>query len=270
VNRRAFITLLGGAPAAWPLAARAQQTRTRRVGALLLGNADAESFGKELRGELSKSGFVEGQNLVLDVRSAEGKLDRLPGLAAELAARKVDVIVAVFTPCALAAQQATRDIPIVVITADPVGSGLVTSLAHPGGNITGVSLIAPELPGKCVELFQDMIPSLKRVAALSNAADPSWKVILDQIQLAGKIAGIEIAPTAMVRGLDEIDAAFAAMKQEGAGAVVIQGSLSTRGVAELALKHRLPAATVPRAFAEVGGLSTAPPVLNRFAAAQPS
>jgi putative tryptophan/tyrosine transport system substrate-binding protein len=254
VRRRQFITLFGGA-ATLPFAARAQQqTRMRRLGGLLLGNADAESFRKELRQELTKSGFVEGQNLIFDIRSAEGKLDRLPAFAAEMVGLKVDVIVAVFTPCALAAQQATREIPIVVITADPVGSGLVTSLARPGGNITGVSLMASELHGKCVELFRDMLPSLKRVAALSNAADPSWKAILEQIQLAGKIDGIEIAPTALVHGLNEVDAAFAAMKKEGADAVVIQGSLSTKDVAELAIKHRLPAATVPRAFAEVGGL----------------
>jgi ABC-type uncharacterized transport system substrate-binding protein len=256
MRRRDFIALLGGvAPVlAWPLAARAQQEKVRRIGALLLGNADAESFRKELRDELRKSGFVEGQNVILDIRSAEGKLDVLPKLAADLVALKVDVIVAVFTPCALAAQQATRQIPIVVVTADAVGSGLVTSLAAPGGNITGVSLMGSELHGKCVELFHDMLPSLKRVGALSNAADPSWKPILEQIQRAGKITGIEIAPAVMVRGLNEVDAAFATMNKEGAAAVVIQGSLSTKDVADLALKHRLPAATVPRAFAEVGGL----------------
>jgi putative ABC transport system substrate-binding protein len=111
-----------------------------------------------------------------------------------------------------------------------------------------------ESHGKCVELFRDMIPSLHRVAALSNTADPSWRAILEQVQLAGKLTGIEIAPTAMVHELDEIDGAFAAMKNEKAGAVVIQGSLSRRDVAALALKHGLPAATVPRSFAEVGGL----------------
>jgi ABC-type uncharacterized transport system substrate-binding protein len=256
MRRRDFIALLGGvAPVlAGPLAARAQQDEVRRIGALLLGNADAESFRKELRDELRKSGFVEGQNIIIDIRSAEGKLDVLPKLAADLVALKVDVIVALFTPCALAAQQATRQIPIVVVTADAVGSGLVTSLAAPGGNITGVSLMGSELHGKCVELFHDMLPSLKRVGALSNAADPSWKPILEQIQRAGKITGIEIAPTVMVHGANEVDAAFATMNKEGAGAVVIQGSLSTKYVADLALQHRLPAATVPRAFAEVGGL----------------
>jgi putative ABC transport system substrate-binding protein len=253
MRRREFISLLGSA-AAWPVAVRAQQTKLHRVGALLLGNADADAFRKAIREELLKSGYSEGQNIAFDFRSAEGNLDLLPDIAAELVKLKVDIIVAVFTPCALAAQRATRDIPIVAVMADPVGSGLVTSLARPGGNITGVSLMAAELHGKCVELFHDMIPSLRRIATLSNTADPSWKQILEQVQLAGKLTGIEIAPTAMVHGLNEIDAAFAAMKNEKADAVVIQGSLSRKDVAEAALKHGVAAATVPRAFAEVGGL----------------
>jgi putative tryptophan/tyrosine transport system substrate-binding protein len=135
-----------------------------------------------------------------------------------------------------------------------LASGLVASLARPGGNITGVSLMAAETHGKCVELFRDMLPSVHRIAALGNVADPFSKPFLEQVQLAGKTTGIEIAPVTMVRGLDEIDATFATMKKEGAGAVVVQGSLATENVAELALKHRLPAATVPRSFAEVGGL----------------
>jgi putative tryptophan/tyrosine transport system substrate-binding protein len=253
MRRRQFITLLGGATT-WPLVARAQQTRVYRVGALLLGNADAEAFRTTMREELLKSGYSEGRNIAFDFRSADGKLDLLPGIAAELVQLNVDIIVAVFTPCALAAQRATHQIPIVVVAADLVGSGLVAGLTRPGGNITGVSLMGSESHGKCVELLHDMIPSLRRVAALSNTADPSWRQILEQVQLAGKLTGIEIAPTVMVRGLDEIDAAFATMKNEKAGAVVVQGSLSRRDVAELALKHRLPAATVPRSFAEVGGL----------------
>jgi putative ABC transport system substrate-binding protein len=254
IGRREFITLLGSAAASWPIAARGQRTKVYRVGALLLGTADANAFRTTMREELLKSGYSEGQNIAFDFRSAEGKLDLLPSIAAELVQRNVDIIVAIFTPCALAAQRATHQIPVVVVAADPVESGLVASLAHPGANITGVSLMASESHGKCVELFRDMIPSVKRIAALSNAADPSWRQILEQIQLAGKLTGIEISPTVLVRGLDEIDAAFAAMKNQKAGAVVVQGSLSRRDVAELALKHRLPAATVPRSFPEVGGL----------------
>lgn len=253
MRRRDFLMLLGGT-AAWPLAARAQQTKVHRIGALLLGNADAESFRMELREGLRKSGYIEGQNLLFDFRSAEGKLDLLPKLAAELVALKVDVIVALYTPCALAAQRATREIPIVVVSGDPVGTGLVTSLARPGGNVTGISLMAAELHGKCVELFRDILPSVRRVAILLNAEDSFWRQIQEQVQLAGKATGIEIAPSVMVHGPNEIDAAFAAMKREGAGAVVVHGSLSTKNVAELALKYDLPAATQTRSFAEVGGL----------------
>jgi putative tryptophan/tyrosine transport system substrate-binding protein len=252
MRRRDFITLLG-ATAAWPLAARAQQIRVYRVGALVVGNADANSFRKELREELRKSGYVEGQNLLFELRSAEEKLDLLPKLAAELVALKVDVIVAVYTPCALAAQNATREIPIVVVAGDPLGSGLVLSLARPGGNITGISLMAAELHGKCVELLHDMIPSVRRVAGIANAADPFSKLVLEQFQLADKTVGIQVMPVA-VRSPDEIDAAFAMVKKEGADAVVVQGSLASKNVAELAVKHRLPSAAVPRSFAEVGGL----------------
>ena len=253
MRRRDFLTLFGGT-AAWPLAARAEQTKVHRIGALLLGNADAESFRMELREGLRKSGYIEGQNLLFDFRSAEGKLDFLPTLAAELVALKVDVIVALYTPCAPAAQQATREIPIVVVSGDPVGTGLVASLARPGGNITGISLMAAELHGKCVELFRDILPSVRRVAVLLNAEDPFWRQIQEQVQLAGRAMGIEIAPSVMVHEPNEIDAAFAAMKREGAGAVVVHGSLSTKNVAELALKHGLPAATQTPSFAEVGGL----------------
>jgi putative tryptophan/tyrosine transport system substrate-binding protein len=252
VNRRAFITLLGGA-AAWPLAARAQQIKVYRIGALFVGNADVEPLRTELREELRKSGHVEGQNLFFEFRSAEEELDRLPRLAAELVGLKVDMIVAIYTPCALAAQRATREIPIVIVSGNPIETGLVPSLSRPGGNITGISLAA-ELHGKCVELFQDMLPSLRRVAALGNAADPISKLFLEQVQLAGRTTGIEIAPAIMVRGPGEIDEAFAAMKKERADAVVVQGSLASKNTAELALKRGLPAATVPRSFAEVGGL----------------
>ena len=258
MRRRDFITLLGGAaPAlAWPLAASAQQPKMQRVGVLILGNADAESFGAELREGLRKSGFVEGQTVQYEFRPAGGDIALLPKLAAELVALKVDVIVALYTPCALAVQRATREIPIVVVAGDPVGLGLVASLARPGGNITGISLMAAELHGKCVELFRDALPGIRRVAALGNAPDPFSKPMLEQIRLAGKTAGIEIAPEIMVRASDEIDAAFAVMKKDGADAVVAQASLPTRHVVDGALKHRLPVASVSRSFADVGALMT--------------
>src|SRR5262252_7428042 len=142
MKRRAFIALLGGGAVARTFAARAQQSKDRRIGYLLLGNADAESFRTELHDSLQQLGYVEGQNINFDFRSAEGNIDLLPMLAAELVALRPDVIVALYTPCALAAQQATREIPIVAVSGDPVGLGLVASLSRPGGNITGISLVA--------------------------------------------------------------------------------------------------------------------------------
>jgi ABC-type uncharacterized transport system substrate-binding protein len=253
MRRREFISLLGSA-AAWPLAASAQQTKVWRVGVLILGNADAQSFGTELREGLRKSGYIEGQNIEYLFRSADNNITVLSKLAAELVVLKVDVLVALYTPCALAAQKATRDIPIVTVSGDPVGLGLVASLAQPGGNITGISLMAPELHGKCVELFRDMLPSVHRVALVGNGADPLSKPMLEQVQLVGGTTGIEIAPVVMVSGQDELDAALSKAKEAGADAVVVQASLSTQHLVNLAFKHRLPVATVSRSFAEVGGL----------------
>ena len=254
MRRREFIALMAGAIAAQPAAAEAQQSKLHRVGALFVGNADIEPFRVELRGELQIAGFVEGRNISFEFRSAEENLGLLPRLAAELVALPVDVIVAVYTPCALAAQKATRDIPIVIMAGDALGSGLVGSLARPGGNITGVSLMAAESHGKCVELFHDMLPSIRRVGALANASDPFFKLFMEQVQLAGRITKIEIAPAIMLRKAEDIEEAFATMKREGAEAVVLQGSLASKSAAELALKHRLPVATLPRSFVEAGGL----------------
>src|SRR5262245_36927719 len=151
MRRRELITLLCGA-VAWPLAMRAQQAKVARIGALYIGLADAESFRNALREGLRELGYVEGQNVAFEFRSAEGQLDRLPGLAAELVRLRVDLIVALYVPSALAAKQATRDIPIVIIAADPVETGIVSNLARPDGNITGVSLMSAESTAKNIEM----------------------------------------------------------------------------------------------------------------------
>jgi putative ABC transport system substrate-binding protein len=200
MKRRKFIAIMAGA-AAWPLGAYAQRSKVARIGALYIGIADAESFKSELRDGLRELGYVEGQNIAFEFRSAEGKLDRLPDLAAELVRLKLDVIVALYVPCALAAKQATQDIPIVIIAADPVETGIIPSLARPGGNITGVSLMSAALIGKCVELFRDMLPATRRVAVLTSAADPLFaKLVLEQVDVASRVTGVEIQPI-MVRDL---------------------------------------------------------------------
>jgi ABC-type uncharacterized transport system substrate-binding protein len=253
MKRREFITLIGATAATRSFAARAQQTHTRLVGALILGNADADTFRKEMREGLLKAGFIEGRDVLFDIRSAQGRLDLLPKLAAELVVAKVDVFVALYTPCARAAQEATRDIPIVAIAANPVETGLIESLAHPGGNITGVSLMAAEAHGKCVEVLAELLPGIRKIAALGNAIDPFMPLFLKQVHLSGKAAGVEIG-TVTVRSPDEIEAAFETILKDGARALVMQGSLPSRTVAELALKKRLPSASFTRSFPEVGGL----------------
>ena len=249
------MALIGSAALLSPFATRAQQSKVRRIGALYIGIADAESFRKELREGMRELGYVEGKNVAFEFRSADGNLARLPMLASELVRLEVDVIVALYVPCALAAKQATRDIPIVILAGEPVETGLVPSLARPGGNITGISLMAAPSNGKSVDLFRDMLPSLRRVGVLAHATNPVFaKAMIDNVQLAGAPTRTQIQPVVMVRGPDELEGAFATMARERADAVVVQGSLAIKSVTDLAIKYRLPTASTPRAFADVGGL----------------
>jgi putative ABC transport system substrate-binding protein len=169
MRRREFITLLIGVAAAWPIAARAQQPTMPVIGVLVQGAPPPEPFLKALRDGLQDVGYTEGRNILLEIRSAEGKADLLPERAAELIRLKVDIIVAFQTPSATAARQATREIPIVMAgVGDPVGTGLVASLARPGGNVTGTSAGGAEVAGKTVELIRELIPSVRRFAVLAN------------------------------------------------------------------------------------------------------
>ena len=255
MKRRTFIALLGGAAAAWPFAARTQQPRAARVGALYIGLADGESFKKELQEGLRELGYVAGQNIEFDFRSADGKADRLPALAAELVRLKVDVIVALYVPSALAAKQATQNIPIVIVAADPVEMGIVSSLARPGANITGVSLMSAASNAKNIELFREMLPSARRVAMLGNSLDPIFaKAMFDEIRRAGGVTKTEIHPALMIRGPDDLEDAFSTMARERADALVVQGSLVTKRLTDMAIKHRLPIASSTRAIADIGGL----------------
>jgi putative ABC transport system substrate-binding protein len=254
LGRRKFLATLGGAAVAWPVAARAQQAKVPTIGALVIGNINPEQFWRVFRQGLHDLGYVEGQNIRFEFRSAEGQTDRLPELAAELVRLKVDIIVTWFTPTAVAARQATREIPIVMAeTGDPVGLGLVASLPRPGGNVTGMTTVAAELAGKSVQLIRDMLPSARRVTALANATDPFSKPFLEQIQLGGEVTGTTINPI-RISNNEEFESAFAAMERDRPDAVIVQPSLPSRRAAELALKHRVPAVSVPRWFAEEGGL----------------
>ncbi len=193
MGRREFITLLGGAAAGWPLVASAQQARVFTLGVLTLPNP--EPLLMALREGLRDAGYVEGSNVRLDIRSAAGRPDLLLEKAAELVRLKVDLIVTFFTPTALAAKQATRDIPIVMAGAgDPVATGLVASLARPGGNITGQSSGGAEVAGKSVELIRELIPAARRVGVLADESDPFAQVYVVQIDQAARSAGMEVEP----------------------------------------------------------------------------
>jgi putative tryptophan/tyrosine transport system substrate-binding protein len=260
MKRREFMSLFGAAAAAWPLAGRAQQpTKLPTVGALVLGSTDPEQFWRDFRQGLRELGYVEGQNIRFEFRSAQGQANRLPELAAELVRLKVDVIVTWFTPPTQAAKQATHEIPIVMAdTGDPIGTGLVASLPRPGGNVTRIASVSAELAGKSVQLIRDMLPSARRVAALANAADPFAKPFLEQIKLGGEATGTTINPVS-IGGSEEFEAAFAAMEKDRPDAIIVQPSLPSRRAAELALKQRVPAVSVPRWFAEQGGLMSYSP-----------
>jgi putative ABC transport system substrate-binding protein len=255
MRRREFISLFSGAALAWPVVARAQKSKVARIGVLYIGTADEESFKTNLRDGLRELGYVEGQNVTFEFRLAEERLDRLPELAAELVRLNVDVIVTLYVPPSLAAKKATENIPIVVIVGDPVETGIVPSLAHPGGNITGVSLMASALGGKSVELFRDMMPSARRVGVLGHATNPVFaKSMLNEVVAAGRTTNTQIEPVVMVRGPEEADSAFATMASQRADAVVVQGSLAVKAVTDMAIKHRVPTASTAHAFVEIGGL----------------
>ena len=183
VRRREFITLLGGAAAAWPLAARAQQPgKTYTVGRLTAGSiAPVSALVEAFEDALREMGWIEGKNIAFEYRSAEDQLERLPELAADLVQLKVDVIAAAGTLAPLAAKRATSTIPIVMTSAgDPLGSGLVASLARPGGNVTGMSLMVPDLGGKRLELLKEVLPRVSRVAVLWNAANPYSAIVFKE------------------------------------------------------------------------------------------
>jgi putative ABC transport system substrate-binding protein len=254
MRRREFITLLAGA-AAWPSPARAQRAaKVPTIGVLVIGNVDPAEFWRLFRQGLRDLGYVEGQTIRFEFRSAEGQVDRLPELATELVRLKVDIIVTWFTPPAQAAKQATREIPIVMADAgDPVGTGLIASLSRPGGNVTGIAAITAELAGKCIELIREMLPSARRVAALINVPDPFSKPFLERIQRGGEATGTTIEPI-RISSREEFEAAFAEMENKPPDAVIVQPSLPGKRATELALKYRVPAVSVPRWFAEEGGL----------------
>jgi ABC-type uncharacterized transport system substrate-binding protein len=259
LKRREFITLLGGA-ATWPLAARAQQTAMPIIG-FLSSRSPGDSAGvvAAFRQGLGASGFVEGQNVVIALRWAEGRYDRLPDLAAELVDLRVAVLFAAGgPPSALAAKSATRTIPIVFMGgADPVKAGLVASLNRPGGNATGVVNIETELTAKRLELLRELVPTAALIAVLFNPASPTAETQVVEVERAARTLGQQIS-VFHARSESEIDGAFAAIVERHADALFVSGdplftSRRARLVA-LAAQYAIPASYSFRDFSLAGGL----------------
>ena len=258
ITRRAFCSML----LALPFPVRAQQpTKIPRIGYLAGVSLSAASARiGAFRHGLRELGYVEGKNISIEYRFAEGKLDRLPALAAELVRLKVDVIVTTGATATRAAKEATNTIPIVMAQdPDPVGNGFVASLARPGGNITGLATLRPELSGKQLELLKEIIPKLSRVAVFGASTQPGSAQMLREVELAAKAFGVKLQYRDVL-GPKDIEAAFRAASIGRANAVlVVAGSVvfSRRTqVAELAVKNRLPAIYYDPQFVEAGGLMT--------------
>jgi putative tryptophan/tyrosine transport system substrate-binding protein len=263
MDRRTFLAGTGAVLLAAPLAAEAQQAaKVARIGYLVTSLAARPHLREAFRQGLRDLGYVEGRNVVIEYRDAEGKSERLPALAAELVALKVDVIVTGGgTPTALAAKQATRTLPIVfAFAADPVTSGLVTSLARPGGNVTGLSLLSTELVGKCLELLTQAVPGVSRVAVLWSPGalgERTEKDMLKGADVAGRALGVRLQ-FVEARGPADFDRAFSDMTKARTGALTVLPSAmffnERSRLVDLAAKNRLLAVYPGREFVDAGGL----------------
>jgi putative tryptophan/tyrosine transport system substrate-binding protein len=260
MRRRDFITLLGGA-GMWPIAARAQQPTPTvpqaRVG-VLTASPPTPAMLNAFREGMSERGYIEGQNLSIDVHWPQGSFEQNPTVAAELVSGNVGVIVAWGTPAVIAARRATSAIPIVMVSVgDPVGSGFITSLARPGGNITGLSTITADLSAKVVALFVELVPGIKRVGILSNVYNPNVVVQLRETEDAVRKMGLQ-SRVAEARTPEEFARAFARLTVDSVNGVVLLADSSVvehaQMIAELAQEARLPTAFQRRENVEAGGL----------------
>jgi putative tryptophan/tyrosine transport system substrate-binding protein len=276
MQRREFITLFGGTAVTWPIPARAQQPAARvyRVGYLTALTRE-QPFHHAFEEGLRSLGYGIGENVVIEYRFANGQMERLPGLAADLVRLGVDIIiVAGVNSTTLAAMKATTTIPIVMtVSVDPVATGLVASLARPGGNVTGLAVDAgSEILGKRFDILKETLPNLSRLAILLNPDVAATRSRLTSMTETARALGLTTIPVE-ARGLDALEQAFAIMMRERAQAFVMQGDsvlFNHRSqIAEMALQNRLPAASISREFAEAGFLLTTGPILEIFIVGPP-
>jgi putative ABC transport system substrate-binding protein len=259
MRRRDFVALLGGAAVGWPVAANTQQaTKVPRIGYLGANLAGGHRMQEAFRQGLRDLGYVEGRDVVIEYRDAEGKLEPLPALATELVVLKVDVIVAGSSPAALAAKQATRTIPIVFpASSDPVAIGLVSSFARPGGNATGLSFFTPDLVGKHLELLTLAVPGVSRVAVLWQPGERPGRDMLQGAEVAAQALRVQLQ-FVEAQAPDELDRAFSEMTRARAGALTLVTSImffsERRRLVDLAAKNRLPAVYPWREGVDAGGL----------------
>jgi ABC-type uncharacterized transport system substrate-binding protein len=260
MTRRELIALLASTTAAgWPEALQAQQQRLFRIG--FLGNSTAaleSDLVEPFRQGLRELGYVEGQNVVIEYRWAEGRYERFPALIAELVGAKVDVIVTAGTPSALAVKQSAPSIPLVMVAVgDPIGSGLIASFARPGGNATGLTSIAPELEGKRLELLREVLPNVSTVAILWNPANAYMATSEREVHIAAEALGMKVL-SFPVRTLEELEAAFGLIGREHPSALNVLADrvfLHNRDrIVEFALSHRLPGVHAYRELVLSGGL----------------
>src|SRR5450759_3078201 len=258
LGRREFITMLGGAVGAWPLVAHAQQ-KLHRVG--FMGNSTTAletNLVDAFREGLRELGYEEGRNIVIEYRWADGKYERFPMLVAELVAAKVDVIVTAGTPAALAVKKATTSVPLVMVAVgDPVGTGLVPSLARPGGNLTGLSSIAPDLEGKRLDLLREIVPTLSYVAMFFNSLNPFHVASMQQARAAAQAMGIKLQQHD-IRKSEDLDGAFAAIRKERPDGLLILADRvflhNRQRMMEFTNEQRLPNVNAYKELIEAGGL----------------
>jgi ABC-type uncharacterized transport system substrate-binding protein len=262
MRRREFITLLGSAAAGWPLAARAQRARkVYRIGLLLPGTSAIVAKNPRVTAllqELRALGWIEGQNVLFERRLAEGQLGRLDELAADLVRSNVDVIITAAAPSAMAAKEATSTIPIVILDpGDPVGTGLVQSLARPGGNVTGVTSIAPDLAAKRLALLKETVPALTMVAVVFNAAIPPAEIAMTELRAAAQKLNLQILSVA-ARAQNGLKEAFARIADERPdGLLVFPDPLTFSNqdaIVNFTIERKIPALFGAKEFAEIGGL----------------